>query len=74
MPQRQGARSGGDRRDVRNFVQNETSPVWNHPAAVDVGQEIRDILHANGYDDADLKGAHISSMHYGVVDFSQAHD
>jgi hypothetical protein len=57
-----------------DFVQNETTPIWNHPAAVDVGQEIRDILHANGYDDADLKGAHISSMHYGVVEFNQAHD
>jgi hypothetical protein len=57
-----------------DFVQNETSAVWNHPAAVDVGQEIREILHTNGYEDADLKGAHVTSMHYGVVDFSQTHD
>jgi len=57
-----------------DFVQNEISSAWAHPGVVDVGHEIRDILHRNGYDDSDLKRAHLMSMHYGVVDFSQAHD
>jgi hypothetical protein len=57
-----------------DFVQNEVSSSWAHPGAIDVGHEIRDILHQNGYDDSDLKSAHLTSVHYGVVDFSQAHD
>lgn len=57
-----------------DFVQNEISSAWAHPGVVDVGHEIRDILHQNGYDDSDLKGAHLTSVHYGVVDFNQAHD
>jgi len=59
-----------------DFVQIETSTAWTHPAVVDVGQEIRDILQANGYDESDLKGAHLTSMHYGVtdIDAGQLHD
>jgi hypothetical protein len=59
-----------------DFVENETSSAWTHPAVVDVGQEIRDILQANGYEESDLKGAHLTSMHYGVtdIDAGQLHD
>jgi hypothetical protein len=49
-----------------DFVQNETSSAWTHPAAIDVAQELRDILQANGYEESDLKRAHLTSMHYGV--------
>jgi len=57
-----------------DFALNEISSSWTKPAVIDVGQEIRNILHDNGYEDSDLKGAHLASVHYGVSSFSQAHD
>jgi hypothetical protein len=57
-----------------DFPQNETSSSWTKPAVIDVGQEIRNILNDNGYDETDIKDAHVTSVHYGVSSFSQAHD
>ena len=57
-----------------DFPQNETSSSWTKAAVLDVGQEIRDILNDNGYDETDIKDAHVTSVHYGVSSFSQAHD
>src|SRR5262249_55474798 len=56
------------------FPQNETSSSWAKPATIDVSQEIRNILNDNGYDASDLKSAHVTSVHYGVTSFDQAHD
>jgi len=56
------------------FAQNETSSTWTRPAVIDLGQMVRDILNDNGYDEDDIKGAHVTSMQYGVTDFSQPHD
>jgi hypothetical protein len=57
-----------------DFPQNETTSSWTKPAVIDVGQEIRNILNDNGYDDSDIKSAHVTSVHYGVSSFDQAHD
>ncbi|HKW14782.1 MAG TPA: hypothetical protein VJS69_09890 [Candidatus Krumholzibacteria bacterium] len=57
-----------------DFPQNETSSSWTKPAVIDVGREIRDILNNNGYDESDIKSAHVTSVHYGVSSFDQAHD
>src|SRR5262249_42273642 len=57
-----------------DFPQNETSSSWTKPAVIEVGQEVRDILNENGYDASDLKSAHVTSVHYGVTSFDQAHD
>lgn len=57
-----------------DFAQNETSSSWTTPTIVDVGQQIRDILDDNGYSESDLKAAHVTSVHYGVTSFAQAHD
>jgi hypothetical protein len=57
-----------------DFSQNETTEQWTEPAIIDIGQEVRDILEDNGYDESDIKGAHMTSVHYGVTSFSQAHD
>ena len=57
-----------------DFSQDEISPDWSTGAYIDVAQQVRDILEANGYSDNDLRDAHITSVHYGVSSFSQAHD
>jgi hypothetical protein len=57
-----------------DFSQNETTEQWTEPAIIDIGQQVRDILEDNGYDESDLKDAHLTSVHYGVTSFSQAHD
>jgi hypothetical protein len=57
-----------------DFAQNETSSSWTKAATLDVGQEIRNILNDNGYDDSDIRSAHVTSVHYGVSSFNQAHD
>jgi hypothetical protein len=57
-----------------DFPVNETSSSWTKVAGLDVGQAIRDILNDNGYDDSDIKSAHMTSVHYGVSSFSQDHD
>lgn len=57
-----------------DFSQNETSSSWTNAAVLDIGQEVRNILEDNGYDESDIKGAHVTSVHYGVTSFSQAHD
>jgi hypothetical protein len=56
------------------FSQNETEAQWSSPALIDVGQEIRQVLEDNGYDESDLKDAKMTSASYGVTAFSQAHD
>lgn len=57
-----------------DFSQNETTEQWTEDAVLDVGQQVRDILEDNGYDESDIKGAHMTSVHYGVTSFDQAHD
>jgi hypothetical protein len=57
-----------------DFVLNETTSSWTKAAVLDVGREIRDILADNGYDNTDIKSAHVTSVHYGVSSFNQAHD
>ncbi len=57
-----------------DFAQNETNSSWTKSATLDVGEQVRDILNDNGYDDSDIKSAHMTSMHYGVSSFNQAHD
>jgi hypothetical protein len=56
------------------FSQNETEAQWSSPALIDVGQEIRQVLEDNGYDESDLKDAKMTSASYGVTAFGQAHD
>lgn len=56
------------------FDQNEITGVWTQSAVIDVAGQIRDILEDNGYDQDDLKSAHITSVSYGVTAFDQAHD
>lgn len=57
-----------------DFSQNETSEQWTEPAIIDIGQEVRNILEDNGYDESDIKDAHVMAVSYGVTSFSQAHD
>ena len=57
-----------------DFSQNETSSSWTNAAVLDIGQEVRNILEDNGYAESDIKGAHVTSVSYGVTSFSQAHD
>lgn len=57
-----------------DFSQNETSSSWTNAAVLDIGQEVRNILEDNGFDESDIKGAHVTSVSYGVTSFSQAHD
>lgn len=57
-----------------DLSQNETTSTWVEPAIIDIGQEIREILEDNGYDERDIKQARMTSMNYGVTSFSQAHD
>jgi len=57
-----------------DFSQNETTEQWTEPAIINIGDEVRDILEDNGYDESDIKAAHVTSVHYGVTSFSQAHD
>jgi hypothetical protein len=57
-----------------DFSQDETSESWGVSAILDVGEQIRDILEENGYTDESVMSARITSVHYGVTSFIQAHD
>jgi hypothetical protein len=57
-----------------DFSENETSADNPEIAVVDVAEKIREILDDNGYTTDDLTGAHVTSVSYGVTQFSQAHD
>lgn len=58
----------------RDFSQNETTFYWTNVAEIKIAKEIRNILKDNGYNEGDIKSAHVTSMSYGVTSFSQEHD
>lgn len=57
-----------------DFQQDEDSANWTEVGAVNLGQEIRDILDNNGYSTADIKEAYMTAASYGVTSFNQSHD
>lgn len=59
-----------------DFSEDEDSADNPETAVVDVAERIREILEDNGYTTADLKGAFITSVSYGVTEIpsSQTHD
>lgn len=57
-----------------DFSENETGADNPETAVVDLADEIRDILTENEVSLSDIDDAFVTSVHYGVTSFDQAHD
>jgi hypothetical protein len=57
-----------------DFHEDEDGADEPETAVIEVADEIREILEDNGYSTSDIDTAFVTSVHYGVTEFSQSHD